>query len=954
MLRPTLIVGLGTTGLNVVSEIQKLMYETFGVNRLPIFRFLYVETDLNKSHEQTPAGSDIIPITVSVDSLERAYRNLSTNQQLNLDWISSELLQSLTYNGQGAGGVRPAGRLLLWGDQENKNFKKFYDALSDAFREIVNPAARVTLQQEHDDAVTRAGGFSPLPVVYVVGTLVGGTCSGTFIDIGYMIRWITGLQETGALYGVFLVPGEGLPLQAGYGNSYGALQEADYFRAIGNYYQETWPNGVRIDPQRLPPYAITYLASAEYGRRAFANMSLGGCVKAVALKLFCDLVGMSDLRGAVLTDGMNEGFGAYATFGISAILYPKYALMEATGCEKGIELCDRWLMAQSYRTATGELITINQSAIFAEADQFLADALEHAFSTLGAKGASGLDFDVQEDINRVVRGEEGAPDRYLADRFTAGVGGNYHNAVADNVSTAQDQLIKAIRDFVFRRIQDTENLDYVEKLLQQIAVSLQRTKAYWDRAGVPNAVNEWNDYVSRAARRMTRSTFAWLGQKRNVMEDRAINLLTVLKMFVMRRVLDTLESSIQRGSLATRDKAVTLPTIEQLAEARRRMQDARDELVRRAAAVADEVRDISVPIHRVWYSGSFEGDCANLRQGYGARYGVTSLSDVVPGTPPLEFLTRTRSHDIFAKLKVGYQRRFRDHLPQVNVIEKARQDVNVTRQYADRALSGLLRLNPPGQSGQAGIPRFVLGSDTAPLEELVRRLKEEGLQELQPSHVRPLALLDNAVVFYEEKSRITPLAMLEVKETMKYWFETPATDPTGMSTTPKALWRQQRLAYNLERRRRVTRVGALTNLLLDFAFVTTRKPYSDDWRVESVRWNELPIDAGPPPKFLFHDAGGITREYVLDPAPETVRRLADDQACSETLNILVAEKLKNLGESSLVKLFNEEVRPYLLERFGEHGVNQKADFYFGAASRKDGFLYVLLGEAAKGATAAKS
>jgi hypothetical protein len=339
MLRPTLIVGLGTSGLTVVSEVQKLMYETFGVNRLPIFNYVYIETDLSKSHEQTPAGSDLVPVKIHVESLERACRDLRNNPQLSLDWVPPDLPQHLAYNAQGAGGVRPAGRLLLWGDQVNRNFMTAYDAIAAAWADIRNPAANAAMAANHADIVARAGGLSPQPVVYVVGTLVGGTCSGCFIDIGYVLRRITGLGEQGAMYAVLFVPGEGLTLHAGYGNTYGALVELDYFRTPGHYYQEVWPNEVRVPPERLPPYSIVYLISSEYGRHAFAGMSFDGCLKVAGLKLFCDLAGLSSHRGATLADGMNEGFGFYATFGISAVLYPKYALMEAMGCEQGKALC---------------------------------------------------------------------------------------------------------------------------------------------------------------------------------------------------------------------------------------------------------------------------------------------------------------------------------------------------------------------------------------------------------------------------------------------------------------------------------------------------------------------------------------------------------------------------------------------------------------------------------------
>ena len=45
MIRPTLFIGLGTTGTNILKKLRELMSEEYGHAGLPIFRYISIETD---------------------------------------------------------------------------------------------------------------------------------------------------------------------------------------------------------------------------------------------------------------------------------------------------------------------------------------------------------------------------------------------------------------------------------------------------------------------------------------------------------------------------------------------------------------------------------------------------------------------------------------------------------------------------------------------------------------------------------------------------------------------------------------------------------------------------------------------------------------------------------------------------------------------------------------------
>jgi hypothetical protein len=113
---PTILIGLGSSGLAVVDYVQKLMYENLGKNSLPIFSYIYVETDESKDVETTPQGSDIREVRIGIPSIDGAINVLSKKKEVKLDWIPNKEKLSAKEASivVGAGGNRELGRLSLW------------------------------------------------------------------------------------------------------------------------------------------------------------------------------------------------------------------------------------------------------------------------------------------------------------------------------------------------------------------------------------------------------------------------------------------------------------------------------------------------------------------------------------------------------------------------------------------------------------------------------------------------------------------------------------------------------------------------------------------------------------------------------------------------------------------------------------------------------------------------
>lgn len=171
---PVLIVGLGGTGVDSVIKVKKMIYDrikceqTSGEVRDKPKNIEYLVMDTSLENE----NKSLQGIGFS-EALEESYIFTSPNIQTILanplpsyieSWLSKDIRQEQVLNG--AGGVRQLGRLMLF-----LNIHKIVATLE-------TKIARVT-----------AGYPSAVPLyVFLISGISGGTGSGTFLDIPYIIK----------------------------------------------------------------------------------------------------------------------------------------------------------------------------------------------------------------------------------------------------------------------------------------------------------------------------------------------------------------------------------------------------------------------------------------------------------------------------------------------------------------------------------------------------------------------------------------------------------------------------------------------------------------------------------------------------------------------------------------------------------------------------------------------
>lgn len=254
----TIFVGLGGTGNVIVRHVKQEMLR-HGYD-LPIFRYLVLDTvpyyeapgmdihmHLHKDEEYLYLGGfnteDITKDTEVWKSITPWWGNRDLNNLITVD--------------EGSGLKRAVGRLGFF-----YHFEKIQMRMERTLREVMSSSNRdIALMQNYDVPTTRA------PIIYIVFSLYGGTGSGLFLDVAYVMRKLLDVKPT--IVGIAVLPGslssDTLSLSLHElirANTYASLQELERLHdtAIGhekppnerNIWDVQYAQNFRVDSQDLP------------------------------------------------------------------------------------------------------------------------------------------------------------------------------------------------------------------------------------------------------------------------------------------------------------------------------------------------------------------------------------------------------------------------------------------------------------------------------------------------------------------------------------------------------------------------------------------------------------------------------------------------------------------------------------------------------------------------------
>jgi hypothetical protein len=339
MYRPTLVIGLGGTGTLVLKRLKRLIREKFDDNRSELFQLLALDTEMQSldyyQRLEVREFMNLAETTILGDDIVESMMNSQTEQiykGLRAWWPIQSNGHSPFFPGDivsGAKATRCVGRLALW-YRGMEVYRAIEQRLNSAL--LIRGLRRVDIPATGNSAK-----------VFIVCSLAGGTGSGMYIDIAYMLRHIlnkmgmtsfmTGLLLADASPFASIIQEEGL-VRRMEANTYAALCELDWF--MGGYRgasQNGEASNTRYNLQYLghlrvqspsKPFDVCYLLTGmnEHGRRL---RHLDDLTEMMAQEIFLEIATPLGRTGRSVLDNV-ERLSYYSQYGPRPLAYSSFAV----------------------------------------------------------------------------------------------------------------------------------------------------------------------------------------------------------------------------------------------------------------------------------------------------------------------------------------------------------------------------------------------------------------------------------------------------------------------------------------------------------------------------------------------------------------------------------------------------------------------------------------------------
>ena len=799
MATPTIIIGIGTSGLYTLENAQRFYYETYKTNKPKNVEFIYIETNENNRPVGTPIGNDITRVYISLDNMAVMIAELKKTCN-NPEWLPSS--RDVLDAGMGAGGIRSCGRLALWGrNQQGDNFSNVTNAISNAYANVMH------LNNNDTNLATK-------PAVFITGSLTGGTGSGIFIDMGYLVRHI--IPNIDDVFGLFLLPNEPTAIRGSevmYGNAYGAIKDLEYYNNVAHNYKEKWPNGFTKDLE-VPPYELVQFISQDYQDGSPAIRNLNGLYKMAGMYLFLNIAGIYEKRKERLVDAAaNDIIGKYGTFGLSAIQFPKDQIQEFVASKLSIELLHRLTDSNDY-FLNGQKYPISRPRIIEKMAVVFDGILESAFATLNMVDSKDLLVSIDKDATRINKGEiQGSPVEFIISMFTSTKNDKYHALVNNNMNTARNLIIDSIYQEVDTAIQTTENLNYAKIVLDTLIENIQRTLNYWKSIGLSSQPQNWDNELRKLAIGCTKNTYNSVFEHDAVLKDRLNTIFELMKMHLSIRMLIDICSHVREGQIRLQGSSHDLPKLQFFDDLNKKLKaliGQTDDLdnggisfTRRLSDIKGDIDDTTLPILRVYPSNDFNKECENARATYVQKSPekVRTMTEVININNILNYFKLKQNVQFNEEVYLDFLNAYRGKVEDLNCIEDfniatyINENTDECIRTARKATSPFLKVNRVFSPSHY-LPRFVVGDDANEITRVLSTFRQNNYNDFSdnPNGKKELTELKNIVVFYDEKGNYMPISDLSYINLMKDAHENVPSSLADVNITSER-WKNNRSAY---------------------------------------------------------------------------------------------------------------------------------------------------------------
>lgn len=553
-----LIIGIGSSGLRIIEELQQYHYEYTGKNKPGAStEYLYIETDVNRTPRRTANGnSDITPVFFDFNDISVDINILRNENNPAKEWVPP--VEYLNASHSGAGGMPSFGRLSLW---KTNNYTRICNILEEKFQKI--------------------GGNSETKIL-IVGTLTGGTCSGMCVDFAYLLHSLfpDNIPNINAL---FLIPkthgGAGQEVHAYHENFFSAISAITHYNKIDTVFKAKFPSGNEFTTM-TPPYQLVNLLSQEFNNGNADIRGLDELYKLAGFNVMLRILGSNGEQDVTFqevldrrdVDRQSTANYKFVTSGIKLIQYPKGQLKELLSIELAIKEFRQLIDNEKFLDRTKTFKNIENFAINFRnnAQKEFEDLVSDSFSTLNAIQTSNDvsildDFDIKlKEIEELNVDEF---DKAVFKAFSTIQPNNYFEITKNNKNLLIDDLVSSIQDYIKQKTNFYKNLSissiFLEEISNHISVLLD---FYKEEYNIDGNDDKWNHTLGLtiekhlATQLESNVVFQNKRYKSAVFKD----VFALLKMHLSVGILSKIQEQINSAEKHLSPRGHELPTLQSL------------------------------------------------------------------------------------------------------------------------------------------------------------------------------------------------------------------------------------------------------------------------------------------------------------------------------------------------------------------------------------------------------
>ena len=483
----TLIIGIGTSGLEIIEQAQQFHYEFTGKNRPGNnVEYIYIETNENRNPKKTALGTtDIISVKVPLDGAISTLNKMKDNSSVDSSWAPNPT--QILLAGVGAGGAPSYGRLSIWDSGHFANLKQ-------------------TILSAHQRLGARD------TKILIVGTLTGGTGSGLCIDIAYLANYIINQGASKNTNGLFLIPDTGsFGLdKALFENAFSGLAAIDKYEHQGSY-KTRFIDGSEIIGNG-PPFEFVQYLSPQFNDNRPA-LSKGDLVRVAGITVSLQIMD-TDKPG----DGFKKHFASLLlerrvdsktndriknslSSGFTMIQYPQYQIQELLSIKLSKEVIYNLIDSENYIDKNGNKKNIKSDSVNIKKnakeslESILARGYEHLDGVIKVSNGRLLKQALEGDTESIIKKNhsQATNSAYYYSLFKTGLSGNYFDLISANKSGLRDKLIEEIYDYISTVTNDFKNIRITEMVIEQIVHYIPEIlKHYKDQYDLNGQDNTWD------------------------------------------------------------------------------------------------------------------------------------------------------------------------------------------------------------------------------------------------------------------------------------------------------------------------------------------------------------------------------------------------------------------------------------------------------------------------------